>query len=69
MKRVTFLCSAYFGEEEKRIIEALSSLSIFFPAGWGEGGGEGSSKDLRINYTGIRMCEVGKYRQGLRMNV
>ena len=68
MKRVTFLCSAYFGEEEKRIIEALSSLSIFFPAGWGEGG-EGSSKDLRINYTGIRMCEVGKYRQGLRMNV
>ena len=69
MKRVTFLCLTYFGEEEKRIIEALSSLSIFFPGGVGGGGGEGSSKDLKINYTGIRMCEVGKYRQGLRMNV
>ena len=44
VERVTFLCLAYFGEEDKRTIEALSSLSI-----------------VSINYTGITMCEVGKY--------
>ena len=51
VERVTFLCLAYFGEEDKRTIEALSSLSIVSRRG---GGG-------RINYTGITMCEVGKY--------
>ena len=54
VERVTFLCLAYFGEEDKRTIEALSSLSIVSRRGGGGGGG-------RINYTGITMCEVGKY--------
>ena len=53
VERVTFLCLAYFGEEDKRTIEALSSLSIAYRRGGGGGG--------RINYTGITMCEVGKY--------
>ena len=53
VERVTFLCLAYFGEEDKRTIEALSSLSIVSRRGGGGGG--------RINYTGITMCEVGKY--------
>ena len=38
VERVTFLCLAYFGEEDKRTIEALSSLSIASRRGGGGGG-------------------------------
>ena len=45
VERVTFLCLAYFGEEDKRTIEALSSLSIASR----RGGGGGANKLYRNN--------------------
>ena len=47
VERVTFLCLAYFGEEDKRTIEALSSLSIVSRRGGG--GGVGANKLYRNN--------------------
>ena len=44
VERVTFLCLAYFGEEDKRTIEALSSLSIV-----SRRGGGGANKLYRNN--------------------